>query len=124
MFDAFDRSAQRRLKAFAIKRFQQVIHSVHFESAQSELIVSGNEYNYRRPFRVDGLENAKTVEFRHLDIEKHQIGRLLLDSSDSLASIRALPDEINLRLVLEQLTEALARQSFVINDQRSNIHAG
>jgi hypothetical protein len=59
-----------------------------------------------------------------LDIQKHKFGLFFLESGDRFVTVGTLPDKFNFLLSLEQLTQALARERFVIYDQGANFQAG
>ena len=65
---------QSNLKSLTIERLQQVIDRVDVEGFQRELIIGGDENDYRHWFALDGFQHAEAVQFRHLNIEKDEVG--------------------------------------------------
>src|SRR5208283_3912735 len=68
------------------------------------------------------LEDAETVQARHLDVEKHQIRIVLADQADGFQAVLALRDYVDVVQVLEQVGEFVARQLFVVDDDRGEGH--
>src|SRR5688572_29345596 len=75
---------QRFPEAFLFARFQQVIQSMDVECLESVLIVRGDENDDGHTVLGYSLENVKTPDFRHLDIEEHQVRGGLFDNPESL----------------------------------------
>src|SRR5689334_12106719 len=69
---------QRLRKAIAAEWLQQVIDRVHFKSFQRVLVVRRDEHDGGDLFGPELLDHAEAVTRRHLDIEEHEIGMLLL----------------------------------------------
>jgi len=89
---------------------------------EGKLVVRGDEDDDGQALRADGFQDGETVEFGHLHVEKKEVWRMLANGVNRRAAVGALADDFNLRLGLEQLAQALARQRFVIHDQRSDFH--
>ncbi len=69
---------------------------------------------------LDALEHLETVHARHLDVEKHQVGRVAFNQRQAfLARCRA--DEL-IALIFERSAHRVADARFVINDQNSGFH--
>jgi len=80
--------------------------------------VSRYKYDYWHRFEVDRFQNRESIQFGHLYVEKDKVGYFFLNFRYGLTAICTLPENLDLRLVSEQLPQALARQQFVIGDQR------
>jgi hypothetical protein len=115
---------ERRPESLAIKRLEQVIDGVDFEGSQRELVVCGDKHDHRHGLTANGLQNAESIQFRHLDIQKDQVGQRLLDHGDRFTTVRALANEFDVGFGFQQLPQPVAGERFVINDQRSNLHDG
>ncbi len=92
------------------------------EGAQSKLVMRRDKDDHRHRLRAERLQDPKAIQFRHLDIKKNKVGRLLLYGLHRLASIRTLADQLDLGLVSQQLVQTPPRQRFVIDDQGSHLH--
>src|ERR1051325_4649642 len=85
-------------------------------------IVGGGEDERRKLRRRQGAQNTESVHLRHLDVENHQIGPMLANSSDGFASTRALGGDGNVRLSREQVADAVASRRFVVPDDGLKSH--
>ncbi len=70
----FHRVSERGLESLAIEGFEQVLDRMDLEGPQGELVISGHKHDYRHRPTHQGLEHTEPVQFRHLDIQKHQVG--------------------------------------------------
>src|SRR2546430_5684562 len=68
------------------------------------------------------LEDAETVQARHLDVEKHQVRIVFADQADRFQAVLALCDHIHVVQVLQQIGELIACQLFVVDDDRGEWH--
>ena len=68
------------------------------------------------------LDYAETVQARHLDVEKHQVRIVFADQADRFQAILALRDHVHVVQVFEQIGELIARQLFVVDDDRGERH--
>ena len=109
--------------ALAIERLQQVIDGVHLERLHRILIVSGGEDNLRQwDFAVQQLlDDAESVQPRHLHVEEDQIGRELLDQAHRLDAVLALRQDVDIEFA-QQVGKLVARQLFVVNDDCRKCH--
>ena len=70
--------------------------------------------------RLDPLEHFEAVHAGHLDVQKHQIGRIALDQREAFgAGGRA--DEL-IALVFERPPHRIAIAGLVINDKNAGFH--
>src|ERR1017187_3142093 len=138
-------SAPRPLHRFnhavAVKRLQQVIHCIHVESAHGVLVIGGSKDNLWQwlsflaptgaspcanfcPVAIhQPLDHRKSVQSRHLHIQKHQVGMVLLDQVHGLNAVGPLPNNFNVPHRVEQILQLFAGQLFVVDDERRDRHA-
>src|SRR5262245_60459112 len=93
---------------------------MNVESFQRILIERGHEDNRLNVLGTNALEHIKTVELRHLDVEKDQIRRHRVDRFDCLTTITTFVENLNLRILLEEQTNVATREWFVVDNQRSD----
>src|SRR4051812_18010519 len=79
--DAFARALQDMREAIRREWLEEIIRGTDLECAQRMLIVRGDEHHVWS-VRLDGVDNAKAIEPRHLDVEKHDVGSRVLDCRD------------------------------------------
>jgi hypothetical protein len=107
---------------FFVKRFENIIESVYFKRFEREFIVCGNENNERHIFRADDFDDFKAADFRHLNVEKNQVGREISDGVDSLAPVRAFAYNLDFRVFAEMSSDKISRQRYVVDYQCPNFH--
>ena len=78
-FDLLARALQRLAEPLAVERLQQVVERAHLERPQRVLIVRGDEDHERHALAADRLDHLEPVHLRHLDVEEHQIRRVIHD---------------------------------------------
>ncbi len=83
----------RLLKALGGKRLKQIIDGVFLERFNCVLIVSGSE-NYSR-LTLDKFEHFKSVNFRHLNIEKNDIRIQFVHRFDAFETVFAFGGNLN-----------------------------
>ncbi len=88
------------------------------------MIEGGRKDNFgKRDLAVEQLlDYAKTVQARHLDVEKHQVRIVFADQGDGFQAVLALRDYVHIVQVLEQVGELVACQLFVVDDDRGEGH--
>src|SRR5262249_2682367 len=96
------------------------IHRAHFKSANSVLIEGGDENDCGQIRVADGFDNFKTIEFRHLHVEKDEIRTFRKNALNGFFSVATFADHLNVMMLLEQRPDAFARQWFVVDDQSTN----
>ena len=112
---------QRLLEAVAAERLQQVVEGVDLEGLEGVLVVGGHEDHRRHLLGADLLDHAEAVAGRHLHVEEHQIGLLVLDRVDRLLAVGALADQLDVLFLLQQADDALARHRLVVHDHRPDL---
>jgi hypothetical protein len=96
--------------------FEDVIERAGAESTDGMSIVRGDEYHRRRNiFRLQPLERRKTVELRHGNIEKQNVGAVLDNRVAGVVSVRAFRDHGYAGYILEEQAQSLACQRLIIN---------
>src|SRR5271156_1841655 len=110
-------------KSLLIKRFQEIVNCVHFECTNGVHIVS-------RDKDIDGsgavhwlhiLNDSKTIQIRHLHIEKNDVGMKLIDLLHSVYSVRRLAYNFNAVVFGQIATDAAPGDRLVIDDEDSRL---
>jgi len=68
------------------------------------------------------LEDAEAVEAGHLDVEKNEVGSVVLDEVDGVEAILADGEEIDLREGFQEEGEFVACRLLVVNDDGIDGH--
>ena len=99
---------------------------MHFECAQRVLVICRDEYH--ADVRTDKFQNLETIQLRHLNIEEYKVRIRLCDHSYRFKAVATFANNLDLRVRLQHLADHLARQIFIVDDQRANLisdaHAG
>ena len=86
-FDLPPRALQGVGEALAIERLEDVVERAHLEGLERVLIVGGHEDHERHALAADRLDDLEAVHVRHLDVEKHQLRRMILDGRHGLLAV-------------------------------------
>ena len=122
------RSSQPRLRLLdrlhhplSIERLQQIIDRIHLERAHSILVERRRKHHLgNRHLAVQQLlQHAKSVQTRHLNIQKHQVRLMRPDQFNRLDSIGSLRENFDSTSSLQQILQLLPGQRFVIDDECS-----
>src|SRR5215471_5006730 len=112
-------------KSLLIIRFQEIVNSVHFECTNSVHIVSRNEDINgswaRRWLHI--FDDSKTIQIRHLHIEKDDVGMKFVDLLHRTYSVRRLAYDLNAVVFGQIATDTAPGDRFVIDDEDSSLHA-
>jgi hypothetical protein len=123
--------ARRELVAHAIERdieprildgLQEVVERVRFERLQCVLVVRRDEHGQRHLRRGQGLQELEAVDTRHLHVEEHDVGLMLGDREERLASVAGLADDLDVGMAREPERQTAPGEGFVVNDQRTQAH--
>ena len=110
---------QRLLEALAVERLQQVIKGTDLEGTQSVLVVGGHEDDEGHLLGADRLDDLKPIQAGHLHVEKHEVGRMLLDRANRLFAVAALRDDLNILFCRKQARQTFPRERLVVHDHRT-----
>src|SRR6204780_4432707 len=110
-------------KSLPIIRFQEIVDSVHFECTNGVRIVSGDEdINGSGAGRwLHIFDDSKTIQIRHLHIEKNDVGMKFIDLLHRTYSVRRLADNFNVVVFGQIATDTAAGDRFVIDDEGSRL---
>src|SRR5580693_721633 len=112
-------------KSLLIIRFQQIVNSVHFECTNGMCIVSRDEdingSGVGRWLHI--FDDPKTIQIRHLHIEKNNVGMKFIDLLHRTYSVRGLAYNFNIVVFGQIATDTAPGNRFVIDDQDSCLHA-
>src|SRR5207237_10119078 len=112
-------------KSLIIIRLQQIVNSVDFECANSMRIVSRDEdINGSGAGRwLDIFDDSKTIQIRHLHIEKNDVGMKFIDLLHCTHSVSRLAYNFNAVVFGQIATDTATGGRFVIVDEDSGLHA-
>ena len=101
-----------------VKGFQQIVDRVHFKCLHGILVECGGKNDFRqRDFSIKQLlDHAKAVEARHLHIEENQVRIVFADEIDAFEAILALGHDVNIANILQQESELVASELFIVHD--------
>src|SRR5829696_5987847 len=88
------------------------------------LRISGDEHEQRRLDLHQPLDNGKSVESGHLDVEEDEIRLVGLDRADRFAAVRAGVDDLDVIVGLQAQLQALDGKRLVVDQNRTNGHFG
>jgi hypothetical protein len=114
------RPLQRPAEAFRVDGLGEVVERVDFKRVDRVLLERGDKDNDGEIVSGDPFEDAEPVHLRHLDIEEKEIGRMGPNRFDSRQAVRALRHAFHIRFLFQKPAESLARQRFVVDDDRSD----
>src|SRR5246127_846588 len=125
LFDDLECVNQGLGKSLLIIRFQQIVNSVHFECTNGMRIVSRDEdVNGSGAGRwLHIFDDSKTIQIRHLHIEKYDVGMKFVDLLHRTDSVRGLAYNFNVVVFGQIAADTAAGGRFVINDEDSGLHA-
>ncbi len=101
---------------------QQVVERTGLERVDREAVEGGHEHHHRHALLRHAGEHVEPREPRHLDVEKHQVRRVLGDRRERLPPVSALRDDLDVRRVLQPDLDAAPRELLVVNDDGANAH--
>ncbi len=110
-------------KPLLVDRLQKVVERACFEGVDGEAIEGGHEHDHRHAFLRHACQHVESRQSRHLDVEEHQIGRMLGYRGERLPAVRALRDDLDVLCVLQPDLEAPACELLIVHDDRANTHA-
>src|ERR1700678_1497918 len=110
-------------KSLLVIRFQEIVNCVHFECTNGVRIVSRDKYIYGsgavRWLRI--LDDSKTIQIRHLHIEKNDVGMKFIDLLHRTYSVRRLAYNFNAVVFGQIATDTTPGDRFVIDDEDSRL---
>ena len=93
---------------------------MHLEGTQGELVVGRHENDRGHGLSIDLFQHTEAVQLRHLHVQENQIGFVPSDGGERISPVSAFAEDIDIRLLVEQLANPLSRQRFVVDNQRPN----
>src|ERR1044071_3047437 len=80
------------------------------------LVVGGDKNYFWKPIPPERFQGFKPIHLRHLHIQENKVGGFLLNSSDGLFAVFALPDYFHLVIIFQQAAYELSGQRLIINN--------
>ena len=106
-----------------IHGLQQIIDRVHFERLDCVLVVRGHENDVRGRLRVEqATRHLEPRETGHLHVEKDDVGLQTVDRRERLDPVARLADHFDAAHPAEQIAQLVARQLFIIDEDRAQVH--
>ena len=93
---------------------------MHFEGAQGELVVGRHENDGGHCPAVELFQHTEAVQLRHLHVKENQVGFVSADGGGRVAPVGTLAEDLDVRLLAQQLANPFPRQRFVVHNQRSD----
>src|SRR6059058_322644 len=125
LFDDLECVNQGLGKSLLIIRFQEIVNSVHFECTNGVRIVSRDEdingSGVGRWLHI--FDDSKTIQIRHLHIEKNDVGMKFIDLLHRTYSVRRLAYNFNVVVLGQIATDTAPADRFIIDDEDSGLHA-
>jgi len=114
---------QRLGKSLLIIRFQEIVNSVHFKGTNGVHIVSRDKdiYGSGAVRWLHILDDSKTIQIRHLHIEKNDVGMKFIDLHHRAYSVRRLACNFNAVVFGQIATDTAPGDGFVIDDEDSRL---
>src|SRR5688572_30520984 len=109
--EMIERAAQRRLETFLVEWLEQVVDGVNVKCLQGKLVVGRNEYD-GGTFLIELGQDTEAIQFRHLDIEKNQIGLFFSNQLDGFPPIGGFAQNFDVRFGTQELQQPFARERF------------
>ena len=96
---------------------------MHFECTNGVDIVSRNKdiYGSAAVHWFDILDDSKTIQIRHLHIEKNDVGMKFIDPLHSVYSVRRLAYKLDAVVFGQIATDTAPGDRFVIDDEDSSL---
>ena len=111
------------LEAHVIDGLEQVVDGARLEGLDGVLVIGGYEHQHRQRLLRQVREHLEPGHARHLDVQEHQVGLVLLDGGHRLAAVGALRDDLEVGGPAQAQLDAAPRQHLVIDDDRADLHA-
>src|ERR1700685_305339 len=110
-------------KSLLIIRFQEIVNCVHFECANGVHIVSCDKDIYGSGavhwFHI--FDDSKTIQIRHLHIEKNDVRVKFIDLLHRAYAVRCLAYNFNAVVSSQIATDTAPGDRFVIDDEDSRL---
>ena len=121
--DAAPRAVDCHLETRRVDWLQQVIDGVHLERLDGVLIERRDENDLRQRLGVEHPpRDFEPGQPGHLDVEEHDVRLQLVDRRQRLDAVAGLTDDLDAADLAEEKPELIARQLFIVNQHRPQIH--
>ena len=96
---------------------QQIIERLHPKGFDGVIVKCSDQHKVWQIFRLlpQFADDSHTIQARHLDVEKHEIGLELPDQIDGLQPVLGGSNYFDFREILEQIGQFFEREFFVID---------
>src|SRR3954454_12663296 len=111
------RAIDRRREPRRFDGLQKIVDGVDLEGLDRVLIVRGDEHEVRVDPRAQEPASAlEAGQTRHLNIEQHEVRRILVDRAERFDAICGLRDELDAVELSEQEAQLLPGQLLIVDD--------
>ncbi|VXC79746.1 conserved hypothetical protein [Sphingomonas sp. AX6] len=117
--DAVERVGEPRF----LHRLHQIVGGLRLERANRMVGIGGDEDEQWRFDLHQPLNDGKTVESGHLNVQENQVGLVRLDRTDRFSAVRAFVDDLYVLMGGEPKLKSLDRKGFVIDENSADGHA-
>ena len=107
-------------QALLAEGLEQVVEGVDFKGTDGVLVVGGDKDDRWRVFQR--LDDAKTIQSRHLNVQQYQLGRPGFDHLHGLHAVLGFADDFYPFEVGQVPLEPLPRRGLIVYDQGSHGH--
>src|SRR5260370_24013410 len=116
-FCALDGSA----KAFFVKRLEQIVQDIGLKCLYRVTVVCGGEDDRWKHGSGHALQDSKSVDSRHLNVQKQNVWSVGLQTTDGLRTVRALGENLH-TLRLRHPSDGSPCYLLVLRNDRPHIH--
>ena len=113
---------ERAGKPLLVDGLQQVVERARLEGVDREAVEGRHEHDHRHAFLRHARQHVEPRQTRHLDVEEHQVRRVLVDRGERLAAVCALRDDLDVWRLLQADLEASPGELLVVDDDGADAH--
>jgi hypothetical protein len=104
-------------ESLTVEWLEQEIESLHLERLHGISIVGRDEHDLWRTLSTDAAQYLETVEERHLNVEKQNVGTLSSDRRKCLAAVGRFRHGDHVRFIEKIAAQLATREWLIVQDQ-------
>jgi hypothetical protein len=108
------------LKPFLSPGLHQIVHGLQRERVERILLERRREDDGGRVRGGHSCRDFDPIQRWHMDVEKDQVGRELLDRFDRGPASRTFADDLHIRLAPQRQPDAISGNRLVVDDEYSH----